>query len=94
MEAPPNGEAAALSFKLIPPDNPWGPLWHKDLVETPLPVVSVGLFLLGIQMILIGLLAEMLMRTYYESQGKRPYVIAPPRPDRAAAPEEVLACAA
>ncbi|MEE8459013.1 MAG: glycosyltransferase family 2 protein [Phycisphaerales bacterium] len=85
---------AAVAFKLIPPDNPWGPLWHKDLVETPLPVVSVGLFLLGIQMILIGLLAEMLMRTYYESQGKRAYVIAPPRQDRTAAPEEVLTCAA
>ena len=35
--------AAAVTFKLIPPDNPWGPTWHKDLVETPLPVVSIGL---------------------------------------------------
>ncbi len=66
---------AALIFKIIPIDNPWGPGWHKDFVETPLPVAAVGLFLLGIQMILIGLLAEMLMRTYYESQGKRAYVI-------------------
>ncbi len=66
---------AAVIFKLIPPDNPWGPVWHKDFVETPLPVVSVGLFLLGIQMVLIGLLAEMLMRTYFESQGKRAYVV-------------------
>jgi len=86
--------AAALTFKIIPPDNAWGPMWHKDLVETPLPVISVGLFLLGIQMVLIGLLAEMIMRTYYESQGKRAYVIAPPREDRAAAPKKVLACAA
>jgi dolichol-phosphate mannosyltransferase len=85
---------AAVTFKLIPPDNAWGPMWHKDLVETPLPVVSVGLFLLGIQMVLIGLLAEMLMRTYYESQGKRAYVIAPQREDRPAAPEQVLTCAA
>jgi len=85
---------AAVTFKLIPPDNALGPMWHKDLVETPLPVVSVGLFLLGIQMILIGLLAEMLMRTYYESQGKRAYVIAPKREDRPAAPEQVLTCAA
>ncbi len=85
---------AALTFKLIPPDNPWSPMLHKDLVETPLPIVSVGLFLLGIQMILIGLLAEMIMRTYYESQGKRAYVIAPPREDRAAGPKKVLACAA
>ncbi|MHC4305790.1 MAG: glycosyltransferase family 2 protein [Planctomycetota bacterium] len=67
--------AAAVVFKLVPQDNPWGPGWHKDFVETPLPVVAVGLLLLGIQMILIGLLAEMLMRTYYESQGKRAYII-------------------
>ena len=66
---------AAVVFKLIPADNPWGPGWHKDFVETPLPLVAGGLFLLGIQMILIGLLAEVLMRTYFESQGKRPYVI-------------------
>jgi glycosyltransferase involved in cell wall biosynthesis len=67
--------AAAVVFKVVPQDNPWGPGWHKDFVETPLPVAAVGLLLLGIQMILIGLLAEMLMRTYYESQGKRAYVI-------------------
>jgi glycosyltransferase involved in cell wall biosynthesis len=67
--------AAAIVFKLVPQDNPWGAGWHKDFVETPLPIASVGLLLLGIQMILIGLLAEMLMRTYYESQGKRAYVI-------------------
>jgi glycosyltransferase involved in cell wall biosynthesis len=66
---------AAVVFKLVPQDNPWGPGWHKDFVETPLPVAAVGLLLLGIQMILIGLLAEMLMRTYYGSQGKRAYVI-------------------
>jgi dolichol-phosphate mannosyltransferase len=66
---------AAIVFKLIPPDNPWGPHWHKDFVETPLPMAAVGLLVLGIQMILIGLLAEILMRTYYESQGKRAYLI-------------------
>ncbi len=31
--------------------------------------------LFGIQWILLGLLAEVMMRTYYESQGKTPYVI-------------------
>jgi glycosyltransferase involved in cell wall biosynthesis len=68
--------AAAILFKMIPADNPWGPIGHKDLVETPLPVASVGLLLVGIQMVLMGLLADMIMRTYYESQGKRAYVIA------------------
>lgn len=68
--------------------------WHKDLVETPLPVASVGLFLLGIQMILIGLLAEMIMRTYYESQSKRAYVIASLRDGGTASHDPANACAA
>jgi dolichol-phosphate mannosyltransferase len=74
--------ALAVAFKVVPENNPWGPAWHKDFVETPLPVASVGLLLLGIQMILIGLLAEMMMRTYYESQGKRAYVISSIRRQR------------
>ena len=86
--------AAAVVFKLIPPDNPWGPAWHKDLVETPLPVASVGLFLLGIQMILIGLLAEMIMRTYYDSQSKRASVIASLRDGGTASHDPAIACAA
>jgi glycosyltransferase involved in cell wall biosynthesis len=65
----------SLVFKLIPRDNPWDPTWHKDFIATPLPVLSVGLFVVGLQMILIGLLAEVLMRTYFESQNKRAYVI-------------------
>ena len=65
----------SVVFKLIPKDNPWGPTWHKDFIATPLPVLSVGLFVVGLQMIFIGLLAEVLMRTYFESQNKRAYVI-------------------
>ena len=65
----------AVVFKVIPEDSPWGPEWHKDLVETPLPFLSIGLFVLGIQMVLIGLLAEMVMRTYFESQHKPAYLI-------------------
>jgi glycosyltransferase involved in cell wall biosynthesis len=68
--------AAAVLFKLVPRGDSWGPIGHKDLVETPLPVASAGLLLVGIQMVLMGLLADMIMRTYYESQGKRAYVIA------------------
>jgi len=65
----------ALFFKLVPVDNPWGPQWHKNFNSTPLPELSAGLFVVGVQTILIGLLAEMTMRTYYESQGKRAYRI-------------------
>jgi glycosyltransferase involved in cell wall biosynthesis len=64
----------ALVLKLLPGvTTPTS--WHKDLVSTPLPVVSVGLFVVGIQMILIGLLAEVQVRTYYESQGKTIYAV-------------------
>jgi hypothetical protein len=48
----------------------------KDFVQTPLPLVTVMLTLVGVLSLLMGLLAELVIRTYYESQGKRPYLIA------------------
>jgi len=48
----------------------------KDFVETPLPLLAVACVLVGIVCVLMGLLAELVIRTYYESQGKRPYLIA------------------
>lgn len=47
----------------------------KDFVETPLPLLTVILFLMGVQSILMGVLAEMVMRTYYESQSKTTYLL-------------------
>ena len=46
---------------------------QKDFVQTPLPGITAMFFIIGILMILLGVLAEMLMRTYFESQGKRTY---------------------
>lgn len=46
---------------------------QKDFVQTPLPLVVVMLFLVGCLGILLGLVAELTVRTYYESQGKRTY---------------------
>jgi hypothetical protein len=72
---------AALFFKLMPMDPAFDPLhypegqWHKDFIKTPLPIFAVGFFIVGMQMILIGLLAEVQMRTYYESQQKLIYSI-------------------
>jgi hypothetical protein len=48
----------------------------KDFVETPLPLLAVALVLTGVCCLLMGLLAELVIRTYYESQGRRPYLIA------------------
>lgn len=47
----------------------------KDFVQTPLPLVVVMLFLVGCLSILLGLVAELTIRTYYESQGKRTYML-------------------
>ena len=48
---------------------------QKDFVETPLPMITVMFFIIGVLMVLMGVIAEMLMRTYYESQHIFPYTI-------------------
>jgi glycosyltransferase involved in cell wall biosynthesis len=47
----------------------------KDFVETPLPLLVVQFFLTGVVSLLMGVLAEMVMRTYYESQSKTTYLL-------------------
>jgi glycosyltransferase involved in cell wall biosynthesis len=44
-------------------------------ITTPLPLVVVMTFMVGMMCILLGLLAEMIMRTFYESQGKTIYSV-------------------
>ena len=44
--------------------------------RNPLILLAVFLFLLGVQCILMGLLAELLVRTYHESQSKLTYTVA------------------
>jgi dolichol-phosphate mannosyltransferase len=41
-----------------------------SLIQTPLPLLSTFCLLTGIVCILMGFLAEMLVRVYHESQGK------------------------
>jgi len=45
------------------------------LVQTPLPIFSALFIIVGVQMIVLGVVAEMIMRVYYESQKKTPYQI-------------------
>ena len=47
----------------------------QDIWGKPLLLLGIMLTLGGIQLVTIGILAEMLMRTYYESQNKKPYKI-------------------
>ena len=49
---------------------------HKaDFVQTPLPILTIVMFAVGVQFLLMGLLAEMLVRTYHESQAKAIYAV-------------------
>ncbi len=48
-----------------------GTFAHKN----PFLLLAVFLFFLGVQMILMGLIAELLVRTYHESQGKTIYLV-------------------
>jgi glycosyltransferase involved in cell wall biosynthesis len=48
---------------------------NTSFIQTPLPLLVVMLFVTGGMSILMGLLAEIIMRTYYESQGKAVYVV-------------------
>ncbi len=44
-------------------------------VATPLPLLFTLGFITGVMCILMGLLAELMVRVYYESQGKRQYTV-------------------
>ena len=45
-------------------------------VNTPLPLVTVFLIMIGVQFVLMGLIAEMLTRDYHEGQDKPTFRIA------------------
>lgn len=46
-----------------------------SLILTPLPLFSAMTFLTGVTSLLMGLLAELLVRTYFESQQKSTYLV-------------------
>jgi glycosyltransferase involved in cell wall biosynthesis len=50
--------------------------------QTPLPMLVVLLVLVGVLSVLLGLVAELLIRTYHESQGKPIYQVRPGGPPR------------
>ena len=64
--------ASILTFLVMVHYKFWG---GKTFIETPLPVLVVLFFIIGIMFVLIGLLAEMIMRTYHESQDRKTYSI-------------------
>ncbi len=50
--------------------------FETKIHRNPLFLISMVLILVGVQMLALGLIADMLMRTYFESQNIRPYIIA------------------
>jgi glycosyltransferase involved in cell wall biosynthesis len=50
-------------------------LFMESLVRSPLLLLSVMFFILGVQSVLLGLIAELLARTYHESQQKPTYIV-------------------
>ncbi len=48
---------------------------NTSFIKTPLPLLCILFFIVGSQSILMGLIAEILNRTYFESQNKPVYLI-------------------
>jgi glycosyltransferase involved in cell wall biosynthesis len=56
------------------------PIWNKvhhdiSMIRSPMLLFSAMLELIGVQFISMGLLGEVLARTYFESQGKKAYAV-------------------
>lgn len=47
----------------------------QDIWGKPMLLLGILLLIAGIQLITVGIMADLLMRTYYESQQKRPYKV-------------------
>ena len=75
--------AVVIIQKLLPP--------YPFAQDNPLLLLAVFLGIVGVQFILMGLLAELTIRTYHESQGKTTYVM---REVIETAPEPALKAAA
>ncbi len=50
--------------------------WDVSFILTPLPLLTALFLIVGVQFVLMGIIAEMITRTYYESQGKSTYRVA------------------
>ncbi|MCA9901744.1 MAG: glycosyltransferase, partial [Anaerolineales bacterium] len=59
----------------IQANNFWIGFRDYDIGERPLLLLAVLLVILGVQFLVMGLIAELMVRTYYESQNKTVYYI-------------------
>jgi glycosyltransferase involved in cell wall biosynthesis len=63
---------------------------HQGIADRPLLLLGILLVSTGVQLVTLGLLAEMLARTYHESQDKPTYVIREVRESLGARPREAV----
>jgi hypothetical protein len=49
--------------------------FNQPLSNRPILLLAILLIVLGVQLIVMGLLGELIVRTYHESQGKSIYVV-------------------
>ncbi len=49
--------------------------FHRSIGERPLLLLGVLMIVVGVQLVSLGLVADVMMRTYHESQGKPPYYV-------------------
>jgi dolichol-phosphate mannosyltransferase len=49
--------------------------YGTSFILTPLPIITVVMLAISVQFFLMGLLAELLVRTYHESQDKAIYAV-------------------
>jgi hypothetical protein len=50
-------------------------LWHTDIGQRPLLILGILLILSGLQVFLLGIIAELFLRNQLLSSGKRPYTV-------------------
>ncbi len=50
-------------------------VWKIDITGNPFLYLSGTLFVLGVQLLLLGLIAEVEIRTYFEAQKRKPYSV-------------------
>jgi dolichol-phosphate mannosyltransferase len=49
--------------------------WEVTLIQTPLPLLAATIGLSGVLFLLLGIIAEVQVRIYFEARGRPPYKI-------------------
>jgi carbamoyl-phosphate synthase large subunit len=65
----------ALNKTLRSLENGWSGFHAYEIGNRPLLLLSIFLILLGVQFFMMGILGEMIMRTYYEARDKPTYYV-------------------